>query len=146
MEVREMSDGRKDIMPLVWTAWDTRDEWSRTFAALYGWMLPRVMDVEIEWDLWSGENWITLTQGGQVVGYLGVNLPLLVCVEPLASVEWPYPLQVIRLKSLDEEEIKCDIDIFNQCFGTYLVADPSLTPEPFNADSFSAKDLWFHTI
>lgn len=124
------------MIPLQ-AAWRTRDEWSRTLASLTAWAMSLTMDVELDWD--PDEGWLTINKNGTWAGYLNADIPLLIRTDQLSCTCWPYPLQVIVLRTPDQPEMRCDTDVLIQCFKTEF--NPF-----FDSSSFSATELWYATV
>ena len=126
-----------DITIPLQAAWRTRNEWSRILASLTAWAMSLAMDVELDWD--PDEGWLTINRNGTWAGYLNTGLPLLVRTDQLSCTCWPYPLQVIVLRTPDQPEMRCDTDVLIQCFKTEF--NPF-----FDSSSFSATELWYSTV
>ena len=126
-----------DIMIPLQAAWRTRDEWSRTLASLTAWTMSLTMDVELDWG--PDEEWLTINKNGTWTGYLNADIPPLIRTDQLSCTCWPYPLQVIVLRTSDQPEMRCDMDVLIQCFKTEF--NPF-----FDSSSFSATELWYATV
>ncbi|WP_314719505.1 hypothetical protein [uncultured Actinomyces sp.] len=124
------------MIPLQ-AAWRTRDEWSRTLASLTAWTMSLTMDVELDWG--PDEEWLTINKNGTWTGYLNADIPPLIRTDQLSCTCWPYPLQVIVLRTSDQPEMRCDMDVLIQCFKTEF--NPF-----FDSSSFSATELWYATV
>ena len=127
-----------DIMAPLWTSWDTKDRsWSHSLASMTCWIMSLTMGVETEED--TGTGWLTINKNGKWVGCLNTDLPLLVRTGQLSCTYWPYPLQVIVLRTPDRPEMRCDMDVLIRCFKTRF--NPF-----FDSSSFSATELWYATV
>lgn len=126
-----------DIEHSLQMAWDSSDDWSHIFASIIGWAMSLAMDAEIDWE--PGEGWLTINKNGTWAGYLNADIPLLIRTDQLSCTRWPYPLQVIVLRTPDQPEMRCDTDVLIQCFKTEF--NPF-----FDSSSFSATELWYATV
>ena len=118
-------------------AWNSSDDWSHTFASIMGWTMSLTMNTETDWE--PDEGWLTINKNGKWVGYLNADIPLLIRTDQLSRAYWPYPLQVIVLRTPDQPEMRCDRDVLIQCFKTEF--NPF-----FDSSSFSATELWHATV
>ena len=112
-------------------------DWSHVLASIMGWTMLLTMNREIDWE--PGEGWLTINKNGKWVGYLNADIPLLIRTDQLSCTYWPYPLQVIVLRTPDRPEMRCDMDVLIQCFKTKF--NPF-----FDSSSFSASELWYVTV
>ena len=118
-------------------AWNSSDDWSHILASIMGSTMSLTMNTEIDGE--PGEGWLTINKNGKWVGYLNADIPLLIRTDQLSCTYWPYPLQVIVLRTPDRPEMRCDMDVLIQCFKTEF--NPF-----FDSSSFSATELWYATV
>ena len=126
-----------DIEHSLQMAWGSSDDWSHVLASIMGWTMLLTMNREIDWE--PGEGWLMINKNGKWVGYLNADIPLLIGTDQLSCAYWPYPLQVIVLRTPDRPEMRCDMDVLIQCFKTRF--NPF-----FDSSSFSATELWYATV
>lgn len=118
-------------------AWNSSDDWSHILASIMGWTMSLTMNTETDWE--PDEGWLTINKNGKWAGYLNADIPLLIRTDRLSCIYWPYPLQVIVLRTPDRTEMRCDMDVLIQCFKTEF--NPF-----FDSSSFSATELWYATV
>ena len=126
-----------DIEHSLQMAWGFSGDWSHILASIMGWTMSLTMNTEIDWE--PDEGWLTINKNGKWVGYLNADIPLLIRTDQLSCAYWPYPLQVIVLRTPDRPEMRCDMDVLIRCFKTKF--NPF-----FDSSSFSASELWYATV
>lgn len=72
----------------------------------------------IIWDSAVGESWMSLRRDGDLLGYLGADLPLLFCTAGLAEGTWPDPVVVVSVPSFTRSVLTCDRRILEGAFGS----------------------------
>lgn len=72
----------------------------------------------IIWNSVVGESWMSLRRDGDLLGYLGADLPLLFCTAGLAEGTWPDPVVVVSVPSFTRSVLTCDRRILEGAFGS----------------------------
>lgn len=128
-----------DVTRILAQVEERRAQWSLPLASLVAWILARGELVSTDWDPLSGERWIRLVRSSEVLGFIHVELPLVIATHVIED-DFPYPAHKLAVSSLSEDWLACEGRILELAFG------PSWNRDAINAAKFSANDLWYASV
>lgn len=95
----------------------------------------------MDWDEGAGESWVRLIVDDAVVAYISVILPLVILCRGAMRLGEPDPrVQEIVVETMENRELSTAKSALEAAFG----ASPRL--DTFDAEGFSADELWYATV
>lgn len=130
-----------EISPQLRTFVANRDSWSREVAVTVADGLADTCSGGVDWDRDSGEDWIRILRGPEVVALVSAIGPLAFVVGSSADRELARRMGVVVVPDLQAAVLASDVTALRDAFGERAVNSPALNPQ-----CFSAEDLWFVSV
>ncbi|WP_433200402.1 hypothetical protein ACQP00_28715 [Dactylosporangium sp. CS-047395] len=95
----------------------------------------------IDWDEGAGESWVRLIVDNAVVAYVSIVLPLVILERDATRFSEPdSKVKKIVVEAMASRELSSAKEVLVATFGD----SPRL--DTFNAEQFSADELWYATV
>lgn len=119
-------------------ALEGRSLWSSEIALATAQAVAEVSGLAVSWDVYSGEDWITLLQGDAAVCHLYVLAPF-AFVESGPVSRLPSTVAAVDVNSLSGTVLCVSSELGSELFGELVGSD-------LEWSGFTPEDLWFATI
>jgi len=104
-------------------------------------------DISLDWDEWSGEEWLSLMTSSERVAIIGVKIPIAFIAskfeDDLKFCELMKKLFIVTIDDFDKEIWTIDLDEYRH---NIPELEWHVSEDAVNPNAFSTSEFWFATI